>query len=314
MDTGAIQGQFRNDDLPAPVSNPSQPPVPYLSNGLLFFFALIRKKPFVLSTHGSLVDYKKLHQPSSSPFSHKLYDGLTFGITAKRANAVVVSSQMEYEEALEFGIHKNKLHIIPDGIEHPGPEVDRSSRQGAPLHLLFAGPMTRLRRVELLLKAARKLTLPFRITLVATNNVTETHGSMEYLAELKKRVKTLGIEDRVDFLGNPSPEDMKLCYSKADLFINLSSYETSGKTFLEAGVSGLPIISTPVGLASEIITSGENGFIVPADPDTICDRILQLSKPDTRQQFGNHIRRKVLDGFGWNAVMDRYMDLYGSLK
>ena len=314
MRTGILQDQLRDDDLPAPVPDPSQPPVPHLPNGLLFFFALIRKKPFVLSTHGSLVDYKKHQQPSSNSFSHKLYDGLTFGITAKRADAVVVSSQVEYEEALEFGIHKNKLHIIPDGIENPGPEIDRSSRQGTPLNLLFAGPMTRLRRVELLIRAARKLTLPFRITLVATNNIGDTHGSAEYCTEMKKLVKTVGIEDRVDFLGNPSPEDMRNCYSKADLFINLSAYETSGKHLLEAGAHGLPMISTPVGLASEIVTSGENGFIVPADPDMICDRILQLSKPDTRQIFGQHIRQKVLNNFGWNTLMERYMDLYDSLK
>jgi glycosyltransferase involved in cell wall biosynthesis len=268
----------------------------------------------VLSTHGSLLDYKKYHQPASNHFPYKLYDGLTFKTTAKRADAVVVSSQMEFEEALEFGIHKNKLHIIPDGIESSGPAVDRSSRQGAPLSLLFSGPMTRTRRVELFLRAARKLTLPFRIILIATNDIVQTDGSAEYLAELKKRIKTLGIEERVEFLGNPSPEDMKNCYSNADLFINPSSYETSGKTLLEAAASGLPIISTPVGLANEIVTSGENGFIVPADPDMICDRILQLSNPDTRQKFGQHIREKVLTEFGWNTVMNRYMDLYDSLK
>lgn len=132
-----------------------------------------------------------------------------------------------------------------------------------PLSLLFAGPMTRLRRVELLLRAARKLTLPFRITLVATNDVVQTDGSAEYLTELKKLVKTLGIEDRVDFLGDPSPEDLNNCYAQADLFINLSVYETSGKILLEAGASGLPIISTPVGLASEIVVSGENGLSFP---------------------------------------------------
>ena len=268
----------------------------------------------MLSTHGSLVDHKKRGQPTPNCFSHKLYDGLTLKTTAKRADAVVVSSQIEYEEALEFGIHKKKLHIIPDGIEGFGPEIDRSSRQGTPLNLLFAGPMTRLRRVELLLRAARKLTLPFRVTLVATNTIAKTDGSAEYFTELKKLVKTLGIEDRVDFLGNPSPEDMKSCYANADLFINPSAYETSGKILLEAGASGLPIISTPVGLASEIVTSGENGFIVPADPDMICDRILHLSNPDRRKQFGHQIREKVLNAFGWNAVMGRYMELYGSLK
>jgi glycosyltransferase involved in cell wall biosynthesis len=107
---------------------------------------------------------------------------------------------------------------------------------------------------------------------------------------------------------------MNKCYSDADLFINPATYETSGKILLDAAASGLPIISTPVGLANEIVTSGENGFIVPADPDMICDRILQLSNPDTRQTFGHRIREKVLNAFGWNSVMDRYMELYGSLQ
>ena len=257
---------------------------------------------------------KKYPEPSPIRFPHRLYDRLTFGITAKRADAVVVSSPIEYEEALEFGIDKNRLHVIPDGIEISDSEIKQPAREGAPLHLLFAGPMTRTRRVELLLQAARKLTLPFRITLAATNNVVETPGSAEYVTGLRKRAKTLGIEDRVDILDTPSPEDLNHCYANADLFINPSAHETSGKTLLEAGVRGLPIISTPVGLANEIINSGQNGFVVPADPDMICDRILQLSKPGARKPFGKHIRQKVLDGFGWSAVMNRYMELYGSLK
>jgi len=69
-----------------------------------------------------------------------------------------------------------------------------------------------------------------------------------------------------------------------------------------------------VGLANEIVLSGENGFIVPTDPDMICDRVLQLSNPDTRRKFGHHIRDKALNDFGWSAVMDRYMELYASLK
>jgi len=311
---GQLPGQLRDDDLPAQLSYPAQPPVPHLSNGLLFFFASIRKKPFVLSTHGSLLGYTKDPPSASRQFSYKLHDGLTFKITAKWADAVVVSSQMEYYEALDFGIPKDKLHIIPDGLDVSGAAVDRSSRSGSPLNLLFAGPLTRLRRVELLLRAARKLTLPFRVTLVATNDIIENEGSAEYITELKKLAKSLGIEDRVEWLGDPSAEDLEQCYRNADLFIYPSAYETSGETLLAAAASGLPIIATPVGLANEIISSGANGFIVPADPDMICDRILQLGQPDMRREFGRHIREKVVKEFGWNAVMDRYMELYGSLK
>lgn len=267
----------------------------------------------MLSTHGSLLGYKKHPPPASRHFPYRLYDGLTLKASAKRADAVVVASHMEYEEALEFGIHKNKLHIISDGVDLSEPPIDRSTRQGTPLKLLFAGPMTRLRRVELLLRAARKLTQPFRITLVATNTIPETGGSAEYILELKKLAKTLGIEDRVELLSNPSPEDMKNCYANADIFIYPSAYESSCETLLDAGACGLPIISTPVGMANEIVTSGENGFIVPADPDMICDRILQLGDPEKRRRFGQASREKIIDHCGWGSVMDRTIELYRSL-
>ena len=45
-----------------------------------------------------------------------LYDILTLKTSAKRAQAVIVSSKLEYEDALEFGIAKEKIHIIPMGV------------------------------------------------------------------------------------------------------------------------------------------------------------------------------------------------------
>jgi glycosyltransferase involved in cell wall biosynthesis len=269
----------------------------------------------VLSTHGSLLGHQKHHPPAPRNFLHRLYDGMTLKSAVKRADAVVVSSLMEYEEALEFGIGKHKLHIIPDGIDSHTVDSDRSGRLRKDLCLLFAGPVTRSRRVELLLRAARKLTLPFRIIIADTPDRLEAEEDTSgYIRELRKLAKTLGMEDRIDILENPSPQELSQCYADADIFIYPSAYETSGTTLLQAGTSGLPIISTPVGLAKEIVVTGENGFIVPADPDMICDRILQLGNEDTRQKFGQHMREKVLGDFGWNAVMKRYMDLYDSLK
>lgn len=226
---------------------------------------------------------------------------------------MVVSSQVEYEEALEFGLDKNKLHIIPDGIEPPQPTPDRSVRPGAPLQILFAGPLTRQRRVELLLRAARKLTLPFHVTLLATQELKESDSSAGYAKELEKLSQSLGIHDRVTLKTGLTPESRTQTFADADVFVYLSAYETSGPTLLEAGASGLPLIATPVGLASEIVTSGENGFIVPADPDMICDRILQLSDPATRQRFGNAAREQVILHCGWGRVMEQTIDLYQSL-
>ncbi len=267
----------------------------------------------MLSTHGSLLGYRKYHQPASRQIAARLYDLLTLKTVAKRAQAVVVSSEMEYQEALEFGIRKDRLHLIPDGIEVPALSPQPEEPQGAPLHLLFAGPLTRIRRQDLLLRAARKLTVPFRITLIATNEIQNSPEDKAYLNELQKLSQVLGIQDRVGFLQNPSPEDLQRGYADADIFFYLSSYETSGETLIEAAAHGLPIIATPVGPAGAVVSTGQSGFIVPADPDMICDRILQISDPGTRRRFGRASRENVVKHCGWTSVMERYTELYRSL-
>ncbi|SVB29186.1 uncharacterized protein METZ01_LOCUS182040, partial [marine metagenome] len=57
--------------------------------------------------------------------------------SAKRAQAIIVSSKFEYDDALEFGIPKDKIHVIPMGAK-----VDDSIKEKTAndtLQLLFVG-------------------------------------------------------------------------------------------------------------------------------------------------------------------------------
>ena len=225
---------------------------------------------------------------------------------------MVVASPLEYEDAVEFGIAKEKIHVIPYGIDVPHLPMEEADRTSGPFHILFAGGINRARRIELILRAARKLTVPFQITLVDQEDRQDPEKP-RVLQELRKLCQTLGIEDRVEFAGGKSAEEMNALYEKADVFVHPAAYENFGIPMLEAAAAGLPLIATPVGVALELVTSGETGFIVPADPDTICDRLLQLSEPKTRAEFSQNLRQRTRQSFGWNHVMERYLELYRSL-
>ena len=73
-------------------------------------------KPKVLNTHGTLLGFKK-YLACKQQFPYRLYDALTLKASARKANAVIVSSKLEYEDAIEFGISKRKLHVIPMGVD-----------------------------------------------------------------------------------------------------------------------------------------------------------------------------------------------------
>ena len=90
-----------------------------------------------MSTHGSLLGYKKYLPPGSSQIPYKVYDWLTFKIVAKRADAIVVSSLFEYQNALEFGINPKKIYIIPMGIDCNAFTSKQVKPQDGPLQILF---------------------------------------------------------------------------------------------------------------------------------------------------------------------------------
>jgi glycosyltransferase involved in cell wall biosynthesis len=103
------------------------------------------------------------------------------------------------------------------------------------------------------------------------------------------------IADRVRFLGQRS--DVARLMQAADVYCQANrSSEGFGLAFLEANYCGLPIITTDIGAASEIVDS-ETGILVPAGENVIAfsDALRSLlQEPDLRAALGRRAREKVL--------------------
>ncbi len=199
------------------------------------------------------------------------------------------------------------------GTDVSNHSLETQFNHDGPLRILFAGRIARVRRVELILRAVSKLTIPFILTIVGGEETTSSTSKKGYMIELIRLVQKLGIETKVVFSGKKSREEMKNYYKNADVFVYPSTYENFGQPILEAAAYGLPIISTPVGVALELITSEETGYTIPADPNAICDRIIKLNDKHTRLDFGSKLRERVRQNFGWEPIIDQYIDLYRSL-
>ena len=301
---------FRHQETFKKLRHSSQSQLPEFPDGQRFFFAAIHKKPFILNTHGSLLGYKKYLASPAQKFPYQVYDLLTLKTSAKRAHAVVVSSRREYEDAVQFGISRKKLHVIPMGVDIP---VQASRREeDAPLKILFVGRVARVRRVELILKAVRKLSVPYTVTIVGGEEKTSSLTKSGYLNELKKLCAGLGITDRVVFTGPKPPRDLPSFYNAADVFVYPSLYENFSQPILEAGSYGIPVIATPVGIAPEIIEDGETGLLVSGEPEDLAQKLEQLGDASARKKMGLQLKEKIRNKFAWNPIMDQYMELYNS--
>jgi len=266
----------------------------------------------VLNTHGSLLGYKKYLSSPLQRLPYRIYDFATLKSSALRAQAVVVSSKLEYSDAIEFGIDRNKIHIIPMGIDGIEKIDEAGKADSGELQLLFVGRIARVRRVELILRAVKKLSIPWKLTVVGGEAETASVARSGYLDELKELCRTLNITDKVCFIGFKTPGELKDFYNAADVFVYSSKYENFSQPLLEAGAAGLPIVSTNVGIASEIAEDG-GAVLSKGDAEEIADCIKSLQDPELRLKMGIAAQKSIQKRFDWKVIMQNYLDLYRSL-
>ncbi len=104
----------------------------------------------------------------------------------------------------------------------------------------------------------------------------QTPAEVRRLATLQRRVRELGVEDRVHFLGQR--EDIADLMSAADVFCQPNvSPEPFGVVFVEALRAGLPVVTSAFGGAVEIVNERVGILIAPGDVAKMTDAIAELS-------------------------------------
>ena len=99
----------------------------------------------------------------------------------------------------------------------------------------------------------------------------------------------------------------------ADIFAFPSEYrEGVPRALLEAGLTGLPIVTTQMPGCSDVVTDGWNGYLVPPrDPLKLAGRILDLLRdPTTAETMGQRSISLVQREFALTKVVERYVQMY----
>ncbi|MBI3620918.1 MAG: glycosyltransferase [Nitrospirae bacterium] len=98
--------------------------------------------------------------------------------------------------------------------------------------------------------------------------------------------RRLGIDRRVIFVG--AKDDVEEYYVGADILVLPTQYDPFANVCLEAMACGLPVVTTQINGASELIQDGKNGYVISesTDTDMLSDRLCRLLDPVHRQAFG----------------------------
>jgi len=281
---------------------------------VFFGCSLLKSKPFVIHAHGS---FGKDKDPTIDQKLHfKLYD-LVGQLTLDRADAVVVSSTQEREEARQFGVAPEKIHVVPVGKD---PDVYASVPRDPPeqsVRALFVGRLAPRRNVELLIesvaRAREETDADIQLRIVGGEDTLSTASGGGYTEQLEETATELGVADHVTFVGPAYGDDLIEEYRSAHVFLNASHYENFGQAILEAAFAGLPVVSTPTGVASDIVVDGETGYIAEGVGETASalGRLAEDRSLGARQ--GRGARERAIENFSWPALIDAYLELYESL-
>lgn len=261
--------------------------------------------PYVASVHAS--DIKVMTDTIYKPyFGKKLFDAY------KRADAISARSYALAKKIKKLSPYaQEKTFIAPSGIS---PEIvepieffeQKAEVRNEPFIISTTAKLIKRKNVDIIIKALYKAKLD--------NYVLRIMGDGPERAKLEKLVKRLKMEEKVIFEGNIPNNEVLVKLRLSDLFILVSTGETFGMAYLEAGSRANVVVATENDGVAGFIKYNLNGFTCKPDVQELAnliDDIYEMPRSEIRRIILT--LRKDLLANDSKTVSQRYLDKIKSL-
>lgn len=137
-------------------------------------------------------------------------------------------------------------------------------------------------------------------------------GDKNVLVEL---VRSLGIGDRVSFLGSVFGEEKWTLLKSAYAFVQTSRWEGMPFSILEALAVGCPVLITPETNLGDVVQISKAGLVVPGNPEQIAQGIQSLvaTKQESYESMSRTARQLIENHFTWAKVTEGMVQVYGEV-
>ena len=233
------------------------------------------------------------------------------------ADHFIVFSEKEMDLRIKQGIPKNKISIIPNGIE-----VERYRQSGNffkhdRVNILYVGQFLGFKGIYKVVDIAKQL-VNINVKNFRINMVTHVRGEYKNLVDY---INSENVSDYVNLYpsshGERSFKELIDIYASSDMFLLLSEYDCFPTTLLEAMASGLPCVASSVGGIPNIIDHEKTGFHLNPSTSEIegFNRCRQLiSDPGLRVRMGKAGLEKARKHYNIRNNLKKYVEIYEKLK
>ena len=231
-------------------------------------------KPFVVTLHGS---------GSAGRFSDvELARGRPGLVRAllRPASAVICVSETVAAPVRAAGVD---VVVIPNGVRIP----DEVAAPPEPPEVLYVGRLAPEKNVDTLVEAVGDLNL-----VVAGDG------------PLRERVPNA--------LGAVPHAEVERLLERASVVVAPCEREGFGLAAAEAMAFGRPVVAAAGGALLELVSDGETGLLVPPRDAAALRAAVErlLRDPELRERLGHAAHARARERFGWDAVIDRTLELY----
>ena len=290
-------------------------PPSILSDIPALLYAKREKIPLILTYHGD---------PDTAPgdFIHKIaisfYAGYFLDKVLSHANTIICPSEHYIEESRFLGKYRDKIVVIPNGINLEDFNILYSKEEcreklKLPLNknlILFVGVLTRRKGPDILIKAMPRIIKEVPDTKLIFVGSGWMRGELEVLS------KKLGVDEYIKFTGFVEESLKPLYYKAADVFVlpSTMSTEVFPIVLLEASASGLPMVVSNLDTFKCIIEEDYNGaFTKRGDEKNLADAIIYLlENEDIRKKMSKNAMERIKD-YSWERIAEKTEKVYNNV-
>lgn len=268
------------------------------------FAALERGYPSVLTPHG--VFYKEATLLKGfGKWLHMRLGSLYERNALRRARHIILLNQYL---ARTFGelLGDARVHFIDNPIDDRFFDLPNEAQPG---EILFIGVLIERKGLLHLVDAASILKAHGADFCVKVVGPTR---DADYLARVKNRIAECGLQDRFDFLGMVSEEEVMRRYSSCSMLVLPSFEETAPMAISQAQAAAKPVVASNVGGIPEMIEDDATGYTVPfGDAQALADRIGRLlADPDRAARMGAAAKGVAEQRYRRSAVVEKTLAVY----
>ncbi|MBL7196751.1 MAG: glycosyltransferase family 4 protein [Candidatus Omnitrophica bacterium] len=270
--------------------------------------------PYILTSQGVDTAYNRRYD-----YGYRLKKKLSgiIRLVLKQSCSVITVSRDMKDYVEEAGAKKNKIKIIPNGIELAEETYSEQNILKHKQQIKEMYAVNSSHTVYLTLSGMRKikghenLVRAFALALKINPNLKlfiSAHG--EETENIKMLVKDLKLEYAINFIGFVTGVEKKAWFDIADVYCNTAFFEPFGIVYLEAIKYNLALLGTVFGGAKDIFEHNKSAYLVnPENIDEISKGLITLSSAEYRKNLVKE-SKLLLPRYDINRIANLYLDIF----